>query len=55
MECTPSAPMRRVPVQAVWSEKWAVIVVGVGWVMEIRVLDHWGEVSGSYDARIEAP
>lgn len=40
IECIPSAPMRRVPVQEVRSEKWAVSVLGVGWVMEDRVLDH---------------
>lgn len=39
-EWTPSAPMRRVPVLEVRSEKWAIRVVGVGWVMEVRVLDH---------------
>jgi len=40
MECTPSAPMRKVPVQEVRSEKWAVRVLEVGWVMEMRLLDH---------------
>ncbi len=40
MECTPSAPMRKVPVQQVRSAKWAVRVLEVGWVIETRLLDH---------------